>query len=465
MSSCVYNGIALSEPLDQGEYTKTPVFDGPTYLFTKHRLRVRAVYNPKAVSYAAPAGMAPPLATPGLFAPTTEAAVRHQLAQARQSLIYTVGNTVMLQSPAAGASVDAANGPFPTVHSIVEQAGAKTFQVDFSVETYINEASLYVATPSVLLSHRWKMSHHINPDAFLTRIIIGHAVFRSDRLITLGAKPDDYRAFCFHPIPVGFQRVGIDAEVDEDNLAFDYTITDRQRALCIKQAGITRIEGHYTQRQTSVGFEAAAWQAGGSLLNIGSSALQGIGLGDKAKIGDVAGFVNSASGEVAKGLGNVPRRFHEMSITCWGSKGQTPSSMCLAARSIITTQLTATAIAFSQYDYSETHPYSMDEVCGSARVVLSSGPVASGVLIGRAAAAGVAGGQAGNSAIPTFTFGPSDEVLPLATYTTAIVAQPLNADNARGSYLGSIVAAALQAPNAIPSAPTDPPQFSTKVPP
>src|SRR5208337_4982040 len=121
---------------------------------------------------------------------------------------------------------------------------------------HLQEASLYVATPSVLLSHRWRMSHHLDADAFCTRRIVGHAIFRSDRLASLKANPDDYRSFTFHPPLQNFRRLPIDVEVDEDNLTLTYQITDVEQAInVIAPGGVSRIEAWHSANVSLIGVE------------------------------------------------------------------------------------------------------------------------------------------------------------------------------------------------------------------
>jgi hypothetical protein len=438
--------VVIKEPLEEGEYTKTPVFDGPTYLYTKHRLRISGIYNPFAVSYLAPVGFAPPVATTGQKAPQTDAAIRHQLAQPQQALTYAVGNSGVAGGTFAllsSTGVDAANGPFPTV------------------ETYINEAALYVTKPTVLLSQRWKMSHHINPDALCTRRITGHAAFRSDRLLSLVAKPDDYRGFCFHPIPTTFKRISIDAEVDEDNLAFDYTIVDQEQMLSITVPGLSRIEGHYTQRQTAPGTEQQAWQSIQTTSNILGKAFELVGLGNKTKIADVKGGIDTLVAEGGNAIKFIPRRYHDLSITCYGPHGSTWTSLETIARSVISKRITTFQFGTGTSNFTVNHQYSMSEMAVTVSCTLESGPAASAFLAGGLNAFG--GGLV--SSFPVFSFGPPDELAGVATIGQSAVTQVLAPDNARGTYLGSIVAAALQAPNATPPQPTNPPQFTTRTPP
>jgi hypothetical protein len=477
-----YNGVTIGEPLEvlDGGIEKTVVFDGPTYLYTRVRLHVMGVYNPKKVSYqlqGIAGNIFQPVAQPGQMGAVTDEALRHILSQPRQLLIYSInGNEVIgvpdvnPADPAGGRfACDAANGPFPTVHR-VEPTGEKTFLVEFSFECAINEAYLYVSTPSVILSHRWKMSHTLNVDALCTRIIAGHAVFRSDRLAAINAKPDDFRAFLFHPIPTGFKRLPVEISVDEDNLAVDYRITDQQKMLCITQSGVSRIEGHYTQAQTSQGLEQSVWQFGSSLTRVADAAINTVGKGgvSKMKVGEASGLFGTISGEFGNTLRALPRRIHELSFTVWGIKGVSWNSLRGIAQALISSRISALQLNLGVSNYRVTDHYSEDEIAVTAACHLESGPTASTVAVGGGIIQSfIQDGASKGAALPQFDFGADDALMPFATLGTANVSQALNAnaDSARGAYLGSIVAAQLMTPNQVPPTPADPPNYTQLTPP
>lgn len=326
MSTVIYNSVGLlrCEVLD---YQREPIWNGNVdYLYTRHRLRVRGILNPEINPYdftsgipnsqrpsavLASANNAVPVINPvigkgrldaiaasglgglpsttdqprmnrGVFAPNTDLAIRHALMQPRRVLVYAVGNAPVLVSPSinadgAQAQTDAANGPLPVVYDVVQISGTKSFLVDFGVETYLNESYLYVSTPSVMLSHRWKATETIDQDYFSTRVIEGHAEFRSDRLLFLGAVPDDFRVALFHPLPgPGWKRIHVDAFANQDGNSADYVLVDKQLALSIVPAGVTRIESYVTARSSNWGLQSVFGTLGNALFGIaagrGSSA-------------------------------------------------------------------------------------------------------------------------------------------------------------------------------------------------
>src|SRR2546429_506005 len=102
MSAISYNGITLY-PVHVLRYEKHPQFDRPTYLFTRHTIHVRGVYNPAMTSWFpvlnAGIPLPPPVERPGAFGALTEWAIRHFLVQPRRPFLFAVGNVLVLQSP------------------------------------------------------------------------------------------------------------------------------------------------------------------------------------------------------------------------------------------------------------------------------------------------------------------------------------------------------------------------------
>src|SRR5207249_4175371 len=119
----------------------------------------------------------------GFKAPVTDVALRHYLAQPRRHLALYIGGQLYFQSPRAGTVVDAQNGPFPRVNSIRLVSGTKTFLVDLTFESCLNESYLFTRSPSVMLSHTFNSEQDLDSDFFCTRTIHGHAVFDTSRLV------------------------------------------------------------------------------------------------------------------------------------------------------------------------------------------------------------------------------------------------------------------------------------------
>ncbi len=304
------NSIVLTR-CDVLDYHREPIFHGPDYIYTRHSLRIRALYNPgvnawtlspQFTQYAAPSVIlralgfnttivqrdsgpvtavartfgnanAPnstlPSESGGLVAPITDVAIRHWIERPRQRIVLVMGGVPLLVTPNINsdgtvAACDVKGGPFITANDVVYISGGKSFEVDFSVETFVNEAGIFQATPNVLLSHRWEPTEDIDQDYFGTRTIQGRAHFRMDRLAFLGAAADEFRSFLVAPLPFfGWKRVAAHFQISDDGSTLDYALVDKELALSIIPQGVTRIEAYQTiDVDTGNRFGAATTLAG-----------------------------------------------------------------------------------------------------------------------------------------------------------------------------------------------------------
>ncbi len=273
-------------------YQREPIFHGPDYIYTRHALRIRALFNPgvnawalspQFTSYAAPSaiiqgmgynvsivqrdtgpvtlvartmgnnnvpGATLPYESAGSVAPVTDVAIRHWLSRPRQQIVLIVGGVPLLVSPnlvsnnnATRPGMDVKGGPFLTANDVAHISGGKSFLVDLSIETFINEFGIFGVSPNLLLSHRWSVSEDIDQDYYSVRMIRGQAHFRRDRLNFLGSAADEFRSYLVHPLPgPGWKRVAAHFEPADDDTSFSYTLIDKELALSVVQAGVTRIE-------------------------------------------------------------------------------------------------------------------------------------------------------------------------------------------------------------------------------
>ncbi len=318
----VYNNVTL-EVLRVYQYNRTPIFRGPDYLYTEHQIFVRCVYNPQAVAYTLPGPLAGPMALKGanVGAPETDLAIKHALSQPHQQLVWTipdlrfVNDRELLRSPSFQApggvpgttvfSTDAANGPFPRAVNVVAIKGTKTFLVDFAITTYVNECQLFTSPMSVMLAHRWEMTEDLDRDFFSTRTIRGYAVFRTDRLLALGRRADDFRSYLFHAVPEDFKRDVIQVKASADGTQVDYLLVDRERAINLIFQGLTHAEIIFGSNYLSIGVENIIWSG----IDVANPFT--IARGDKSHPGwlDVSGFFRKGA----------PSLNHLMEARVWGS--------------------------------------------------------------------------------------------------------------------------------------------------
>ena len=260
----IFEDVGLTTP-----YEMEAVFRGPDYLYTRHRISIRAVLHPLATSVNASgvnnAGIA------GQLPAETLENIRLKLMQPRQNLLFLVGPSTsggqLVCSPPPGFSCDANNGPIPLRCHVVNWIGFRTALVDFTIETYVRD----FLSPSVgplpggpvgpaLLSHRWAMTQDIDEDYKTTRTISGQAIFRTDAMQSLNSTPDNWRGIINFPIPNFWKRESVKVALNEDNNTLDYEIVDKEYYVLQTNANVTRVDAHMTYQgsRSNAAFAASA---------------------------------------------------------------------------------------------------------------------------------------------------------------------------------------------------------------
>ena len=248
-----YNGVPLDILRPSVERTHIYSEDGTTYLYTRWVFDGDFAYNPQAVCFNAFA-----LPDTKLLPVVSDNNIRDILRQSRQRLTFSVGGTILLQTPRNSNAVDGNNNPIPEQTDakngpLVERCnirhimGVKTMMVDFRVVAHVNECAPGTSTVrrSPLLSHRWTQTETIDDDYYSVVVTEGTCVFRSDELMSLGPFPandpavsttlpwprfpDQFRADLFHPIPNYFKRSPIQVTPHSDGVTYSYRFTDTQK--------------------------------------------------------------------------------------------------------------------------------------------------------------------------------------------------------------------------------------------
>jgi hypothetical protein len=335
MSTLIYNCVQI-EVIQTVRYVREPVYEGKTYVYSRHFVHVRGLVNPGSTSYdyqqqttdnvvggsANPnfsrrgvnktRNLQPP--APGNNANVTDQVIRHLLQQPRRKLLYTCGgndptgnpaqiqftfvggaqDTQILEAPYRNRggdppqyTVDCNNGPFPRLWNVTRVDGTGMFRVEFAVECFVNEAHLYLLKPPLLLCNEYEMQHDIDRDGYCTQSVRGVARFRADVLATLQTTPDDYRKFLCMDVPRGFQRQNLRVRARADGATVDYQYTDRQESHSLfyvgtrrdpaRTTGHTRIEAFATVSQGKEALEKQLEQVGrgvfGAAVAAGGAAL------------------------------------------------------------------------------------------------------------------------------------------------------------------------------------------------
>lgn len=283
-----YNGLDL-QVIKTNFYKKEPIFDGHTYLYTRHTISVLAVYNPKMVGYFLPAGLGNVPQEAETFAPETDAVIRHHLLQPRKKLLYRFTNQAgelpfydVISSPQGlapntvdGADLpipnphqlggvkdhpaDATEGPFPISCEVKEVRGSKTFLVSFTIRTDINDCEKYEGGPPTVLSHVWSQEEQLDQDFLSIRVTRGRIVFHAGRLRAAGSLQDNYRNAVAQPLIDGFKREHVEVKISEDGLQLQYVIVDKEQPICLNRrlqtAHVTRVEASLTRVYRNMGDE------------------------------------------------------------------------------------------------------------------------------------------------------------------------------------------------------------------
>jgi hypothetical protein len=463
MSTLFYNGITLELVKTLG-YQRRFEMDGHAYLWTRHRLVVQGVYNPRATSYSGPDPGAP-AATPGCAPPCTDAAIRHRLSQPQKKLIYSAapapaatvalppGSPVVLDCPpsldpnAPNFSTntnldryftDANNGPRPFHLNLREMLGLKTWFVEFGVECCVNECYRPFGKPPILLAHMWRMRSDMDRDGFTTRHVSGHYVFRTDALLDNLATPDDFRDVLAHPIPPNFERRGVVCEQNEEGNRVDYQFLDREVSHNITVRNVTRIEAYVQAGQAIPSPEGAARNFVNELIRGGGPALRG------------------ASARALVGL--LPVGSVRLVVRVWGNRNARRTSLLDTAARVV-------AVKFPQGIESRQNrgPFAEDvdvtmDLMGryvQVEATYTAGPFGNALTV-------ASGAQLGDVFPELFDM----EVGDVATRSERPGRAPVPGTITRGTYLGALVAQLLKTSCRNPSYPPNhTPYNETQLPP
>ena len=153
------------------------------------------------------------------------------LNQARQQLLFRVGNDLVIESPprlidGTQLPCDCANGPFPSNVKVINIIGDESAIVSFTVETYLSSSNTFC------VSNQWGIHQSVDDCGFMTRTIRGRAVFRADFMQLYRLTADHFRPYLFVPADAPLRRVSVDVDYpEEDNgNVIDYTVVDKQVA-------------------------------------------------------------------------------------------------------------------------------------------------------------------------------------------------------------------------------------------
>jgi hypothetical protein len=290
MSILCYGSVYLNL-LKTNYYKRENVLVGNKYAYTRHTISVRATINPftqkdlfqghqpfrAGVIGPRPLPQVRPgptlnahvgkLVPPGSLAVTEppfmpgaylSEVVKHVLMQPGLQLRWAISGYPLVVSPLPGFICDSTGGPKPVSCDVIGIHGGKTVEVDYVIQTDINEYPRFTKPGNPILAHQWSDEHDIGPDFYLLRTIRGRVVFDA-ALVRTKASPfgptvngrstaDAFRRQLMHPVLKNMKRDRIKVKLLEDGVTLDYEITDRETALIIPYSKITRVEGIHAVR-------------------------------------------------------------------------------------------------------------------------------------------------------------------------------------------------------------------------
>lgn len=225
--------------------------DNVDYYCTQVTVNLTAVWNPNATSYASLVGGVPQVGMAG--AGRTDRMLFDYLSQPRRKLLmwtYDLDGsrrTYLESPPNSGRGTlpsDVKNGPICKVFSVTETFGVKTFDVNLSFTTWINNC--YDKT-SPIISHRWETYIDYDEDHFQITTTRGTCLFNVGRLWMAGQTPDMYREQLFTAPHPNFARDHVNVQISSDNTQATYTVVDRERPFNLgSHSPATRLEATLT---------------------------------------------------------------------------------------------------------------------------------------------------------------------------------------------------------------------------
>lgn len=374
-------------------YKREAVYAGSDYLYTKHTLSVRALFNPgtqtdvlvgkpltwlQAAPHTLPAipttrdlvgplrssKVAPhqrPLAgtLPAVF---TAESVKHYLMTPRLRLQWAWDNQNVLVSPLPGLSVDEFNGPTPISCDVIEFHSGKTWLVDWVVSTAVNECPVFSANPWPILSSQWGQRHDIDEHFLTTVTTRGTVIFSPSVLLTSGVagpgttfRPDDLRRLWLAvPLPSNMKRGPISTQASPDGLQVEWEVVDRELPVMWEEDGVTKVVGVHTvtNELPNLAVPASTPLIGGiSLIDLAvRSATARDALGDvffdrNSRVGRFGRLALNKAFNVATGMldtnfaGLLCTSVHTVQLQVWGTRGTLRNALEDFARDVIRTRI------------------------------------------------------------------------------------------------------------------------------
>lgn len=237
------------------------VFQGPDFLFIRHRVHMVGVMHPKFNWL-------------GVDADTkidfNDKEMMDRLQAPRKTLKITLGEGEGVR-PWYDLKLDADKGPLVVGDRLSTILGLQHMSRELVLEFCENrgkEGKKKGETDPALLSNRWEMAEDIDRTFKKSITVRGRAVFRRDELERSRREPDSYRDELLWPCQPGFKRVAQHVGVGPTGLELVYETTDLQTTVDILAEQVADIHVTHNYISTKVGNEVAAVSAIGAAVDM-----------------------------------------------------------------------------------------------------------------------------------------------------------------------------------------------------
>lgn len=271
-----YNGLLLTDVLTESyEMQEQRTADGAQVLCKQHTIKVTAIINPLINAYRAtqnPGGYPVRQEVPLAGINENIMLIRDQLMQDRKPLTWSIGGTVVLDSPRFNPDnlnvrmlCDSMQGPKPLYCQVTHITGTSSYYIRFGIETWVDDC---VAARRHTKAHRFSMTHDVDGDTWLTtRHVQGQVLFHPEWLeaVKAGQNPGGGALFggqilprWIHPVPPGFKRQNVKIQAHPNGMELAYSFVDTEQTLPLGSLSpATKLTAEFSL-SSSLGAEKAA---------------------------------------------------------------------------------------------------------------------------------------------------------------------------------------------------------------
>jgi hypothetical protein len=344
------NATVMLQLVLTNEIDREAVFDGPSYMYTRHVYRMYAhvnrrlnyILNNTLVDNGTDANPAVIVQDFGIGLSSSPIAkdnilTKFMLQPRGQLLVMGDDGTIQMQSPRPGFRMDANGGPTPLRFRILNVGGSEDLTVYWEVE--VNEHAC--TDIPLLLSHRWRQYRDCDQDGFVTRHTEGTAYVHMGLMDQRGIFPDELVAQLIPDQLDGFRRGPVRTEILPDNEGVRYSVVDEQlshsitrvctRMECIHRSGVVQ-PGLDFKDQLEILFAVADAAKAGLETGV-SGGPAGLVTGPLKFFTDLQKFKSRLN------VSKLPQHWTWCLVRCWGDAFTARNELQKVALAVLTSRL------------------------------------------------------------------------------------------------------------------------------